>query len=129
MPVDLGPRLIALAMLGVVALAYYIQTRLHNRRPRVRDVGLALCAWCVRQDGDDCTHPESPVHGRRLWPCVHTPSWKVGSSFPHTCGGGPAGRELRILCIGIFPTRIDLTGFKNLSGLVWPPPHQNICSI
>jgi hypothetical protein len=63
---DLGPWLIGLVLALLIAFLYWADRRYPApSKPRERPVLLTYCAWCAHRDGDDCTHPNSPV-----WRCT-----------------------------------------------------------
>jgi hypothetical protein len=61
------PWLIGLVLALLVAFLYWADRRYPApTKPRERPVLLTYRAWCVHRDGDDCTHPNSPVYNQ---PC------------------------------------------------------------
>jgi hypothetical protein len=56
------PWLLALGILGFMALVYFLDKRVPHIWPRRRVKADAYCAWCIYRDGEDCTNPASPVY-------------------------------------------------------------------
>ena len=74
---DLVPWLIGAAAVVLVGFLYWAERRYPApSKPRERPEVLTFCAWCVHRDGDDCTHPGSPVYGQ---PCARCASGRSGA--------------------------------------------------
>ena len=70
-----------LGVLGLFALAYYVQTRHPDPSPREPHVTLAYCAWCIHRDGDPWTEA---TEGSALTPTAPSTAALSGSASSPT---------------------------------------------